>query len=85
MLSLLETAPLAAALLGAIRAGHLDDLARLLRDNPGVSSVLIERPCVTGPSFFYPLIAAATDWPGNFPRAGASIAALIAQHTLRKA
>jgi len=78
MPSLLESAPLATALLGAIRTGRVDDLARLLRDNPGASGWVIERPSAAGPSFFYPLLAAATDWPGKFPRVGATIAALLA-------
>lgn len=78
MLSLLESDPRAAALLGAIRAGDVGSLARLLRDNPGASRTVIERPCATGPSFFYPLIAAAADWPGNYPRVTATITTLLA-------
>jgi len=78
MASLIESDPLAVALLAAIRGGDVDSLARLLGDNPGLSRAVIERPCATGPSFFYPLIAAATDWPGHFPRVGAAIAALLA-------
>jgi hypothetical protein len=78
MPSLLENDPLATTLLAAIRAGDVDGLARLLRDNPGTSRAQIERPCATGPSFFYPLIAATTDWPGNHPRVAATIAALLA-------
>ena len=78
MTRLLESDPLAVALLAAIRGGDVETLVQLLRDNPGTSGAIIERPCATGPSFFYPLLAAATDWPGRFPRIGATIAALLA-------
>lgn len=77
MLSWLEDDPLATVLLEAIRAGDVGRLARGLQENPGASQALIERPCATGPSFFYPLIAAATDWPGNYPRVAATIATLL--------
>jgi ankyrin repeat protein len=78
MASWLEDSSLVVALLAAIRSGDVDGLARLLRDNPLASRAVIERPCTTGPSFFYPLIAATTDWPGNYPRVAATIAALLA-------
>ena len=78
MPSWLESDALAVVLLGAIRAGDVDGLARLLRDNPGASRAVIERPNATGPSFFYPLIAATVDWPGNHPRVAATITTLLA-------
>ena len=44
MLRLPDDAPLAKSLLAAIHAGSVDALQRLLQDNPGASTALIQRP-----------------------------------------
>jgi len=77
MLELLESDPLALALVTAIRSGDVEGLERLLHDNPGASCARIERPRSSGGAFSYPLIAAATDWPGHYPRVGVTIALLV--------
>lgn len=79
MLRLPDDAPLAKSLLAAIHAGNVDALQRLLQDNPGATTALIERP-PNGPQppLAYPLIAATTDYPGNPPRVGDTIRHLVA-------
>jgi hypothetical protein len=80
MLRLKEDDPLAAALLAAIRGGDVDALKRLLAGDRRLSTLVVERRLTCGdPSAIgYPLIAAATDWPGHFPRAADTIRALVA-------
>lgn len=78
-LRLPDQAPLARALLSAIRGGDVDALSTLLRDDPSVSTAVLVRPSI-GPhaGLSYPVIAAATDWPGHYPRVVDAIAALVA-------
>ena len=79
MQELLETDPLAATALSAIRNGHVEALQQLLVQNPALSRTRINRaPTGTQPAFAYELIVATTDWPGNFPRVAETIAALVA-------
>lgn len=67
-----ESEPLAVETIGAIRAGHVEELRRLLADNPGLAAAVIQRG-----DYSYPLIGAATDWPGHFPRVAEAIEALV--------
>jgi hypothetical protein len=79
MLRLPQDHPLAVAALAAIRQGDLDGLRELLRTHSGVSTAMLVRPAGShGPEFAYPLISAAVDWPGHFPRASETIGALVA-------
>lgn len=79
MPKLFEDDPLASAALAAIRTGDVEALRRLARENPGLATAVVERRTRDGrPPFAYPLIAAATDWPGHFPRVSTTIAELVA-------
>src|SRR5262245_28988528 len=79
MLTLLETSPLAAAVLAAVRTRAVPALERLLRDNPGLCTATVERSAGrASPHFEYPLIWAVVDWPGHFPHVRSSIAVLVA-------
>lgn len=62
--------PLAVAAVQAVRSGDLDNLNRLLNDNPGLAGARI------GPE--RTLLHVATDWPGHFPNSASTVAALIA-------
>jgi len=66
-------------LLRAIHQGDLAALTMLLDSNPELASATIVRPCKDGsrPDFTYPVLGAATDWPGHFPNVGESISLLI--------
>lgn len=62
----------------AIRAGDVQTLRRLLDATPGLATAMIARRCgANGHAFSYPLIGAATDWPGRFPNVSATIAVLV--------
>lgn len=79
MLSFDADAPLAVAALAAIRAGDLETLRRLIGENPDLATARItRRPCANEKTFSFPLIGAATDWPGHYPNVLATIATLIA-------
>jgi ankyrin repeat protein len=79
MLNLEESDALAVASVRAIQTGDLEALRRLLDQNPGLARATLQRPaCGPGTAFSYPLIVAATDWPGHFPGVGATVAALAA-------
>jgi ankyrin repeat protein len=69
MLSLSPDDPLAAAVTMAIRNGDLDQLGRLLADNPALVTARI------GPRTLLHMVA---DWPGHFPNGAAVVTALIA-------
>ena len=62
------------SLVAAIRAGHSDRLAELLREHPDAPHVQIAEP---GCDNTRSLLHVATDWPGHFPNVGASIAVLV--------
>jgi uncharacterized protein len=79
VLRLFEDEPLAAQTLRAIRSGELNTLRRLLKENPELASATItRRPRGNRQPFSYPLIGAATDWPGHFPNVAQSIGELVA-------
>jgi ankyrin repeat protein len=61
--------PLAVAVIEAIHSGDLDELNRLLADNPGLATARI------GPRTLLHLVA---DWPGHFPNGAAVVTALFA-------
>lgn len=79
MLRQYEEEPLAAAALAAIQTGDVESLTKLLRDEPRASTLmLLRRPGGKQPFLAYPLVAAAADFPGHYPRVAETIAALVA-------
>lgn len=68
-----KTEPLAQALQIAIQAGDLEALAKLLQDNPEVSTARI----VDEKHVKRTLLHIAADWPGHFPRVDKTIRLLI--------
>jgi len=79
MLRLLESEPLATALLLVVHQGDLASLKQLLNEHPALAAATIVRPgTVENREFSYPTLCAATDWPGHFPNVGESIRLLIA-------
>ncbi len=66
--------PLAIAAAAAIHTGDLPALKRLLAGNPGLATARIGDDA-NGMS--RTLLHVATDWPGHFPRAAATVAALV--------
>jgi uncharacterized protein len=78
-MNIFEDDPLGESVLTAIRKGDTEALMRLLNDNIGLAVVTItRRPCGTQPEYRYPLVGAATDWPGHFPNVSTTIATLVA-------
>ncbi|HRI14251.1 MAG TPA: ankyrin repeat domain-containing protein [Verrucomicrobiota bacterium] len=69
--------PLGVEVVAAIRAGDVVSLQRLLEGHPGLATAEIgdTRDCNGVPRS---LLHVATDWPGHFPNAPATVAALIA-------
>lgn len=63
--------PVAVAVVGAIRAGRVQELRRLLTEHPELARARL------GDGRSRSLLHVATDWPGHFPEVGASIAALV--------
>lgn len=65
---------LAIAVTAAIQSGRVDDLRRLLTENPDLARarILDDRGVQRS------LLHIAADWPGHFPNARATVAALIA-------
>jgi ankyrin repeat protein len=59
----------AAAAVAAIRSGDVAQLRRLLAADPALAGARVDGSRT--------LLHVATDWPGHFPRAAASVAALI--------
>jgi uncharacterized protein len=70
MLNISPDDPFALAAIEVIRSGNLEELKRLLRDNPNLASARIGTSRT--------LLHVATDWPGNFPNSAATVATLIA-------
>jgi uncharacterized protein len=58
------TEPLAVAVVTAIHHGNVDELKRLLAENPGLTTARVNNR---------PLLHVATDWPGHFPNVAAVI------------
>lgn len=70
--------PLVMALVGAIHAGDVPLLQEMLRDNPTLATARIgamDPQC--GKQVSRSLLHIATDWPGNYPNAAATVRALI--------
>jgi uncharacterized protein len=70
--------PSAAAAVGAIRRGDVDALAAVLHDRPELASARLRDPRCGPQGPARTLLHIATDWPGNFPRVGATVATLVA-------
>jgi ankyrin repeat protein len=70
MTSLEPDSPLAVAATRAIREGQVEELERLLAAHPPLAKARIDGQRT--------LLHVVTDWPGNFPRAAATVAALVA-------
>jgi uncharacterized protein len=68
--------PLAIAVAEAIRAGDIEELKRLVRDNQGLAAVGIRDE--NGDGVSRTLLHVATDWPGHFPNVAVTIQALVA-------
>jgi uncharacterized protein len=68
--------PLAIAVVEAIRAGDLDELKRLLRNDQGLATAVI-RDENGDDGVSRTLLQMATDWPGHFPDVAATIEALV--------
>ncbi|MFD1930696.1 ankyrin repeat domain-containing protein [Nonomuraea mangrovi] len=67
-------APIAVAVVAAIHAGDTAELDRLLTEHQGLAREWLEGDDGTMRS----LLHVATDWPGNFPAVGRTIATLVA-------
>jgi uncharacterized protein len=64
----------AVAVIAAIHTGNLEELGRLLENNPGLATAMI----VDSQGVSRTLLHIATDWPGHFPNGPKTIAALVA-------
>jgi len=64
----------AVAVIAAIHTGNLEELERLLDDNPGLARARI----INAAGVSRTLLHIATDWPGHFPNVGKTITALVA-------
>lgn len=67
--------PRAIAVVGAIRAGDIDDLRRLLAAHPELAGARLGDDDPDGMS--RTVLHVATDWPGHFPRIAETIAVLV--------
>jgi len=71
--------PLAIAVVEAIHIGDVEALRRLLAENPGLTNAQLggdpDNSCDGGMT--RSLLHVATDWPGHFPNAAATVAALL--------
>jgi len=67
--------PLAMAVAEAIRAGDIEGLKRLVRDNQGLAAASIRDE--NGDGVSRTLLHLATDWPGHFPNGAATVALLV--------
>jgi ankyrin repeat protein len=71
--------PLAVAVVEAIRGGDIDALRRLLRDHDGLASARIRATDTDDQEHSArTLLHVATDWPGHFPNASATVAVVTA-------
>jgi len=78
MLRLSSDEPLCTAALAAIQTGDVDTLEGLLREHPDLAAASVQRFMRGCAPFELPLIAAAADYPGRFPRVKETIQALVA-------
>jgi len=67
--------PVAVAVVGAIHAGAVPTLRRLLGEHPGLATTRLGDDDPDGMS--RTLLHVATDWPGHFPNGAATVAALV--------
>lgn len=67
--------PVAVAVVGAVHAGRLTTLERLLGEHPGLATVRLGDDDPVGMS--RTLLHVATDWPGHFPDGAATVAVLV--------
>jgi ankyrin repeat protein len=71
--------PLAVATVEAIHRGNVEDLERLLAENPGLATARIGGRTSCDPcEMSRTLLHVATDWPGHYPNGAATVAALVA-------
>jgi hypothetical protein len=76
---LFEDEELSVGAIKTIRTGDVEALRSLLSGNPGLATATItRRERGNRQSYSYPLIGAATDWPGHFPNVAESIRVLVA-------
>ena len=73
MLNIPAGDPRAFAVIAAIHTGNLEELERLLDDNPGLEMARI----VDAQGVSRTLLHIATDWPGHFPNSPKTIASLV--------
>lgn len=74
-----EDEPIAVETIGAIRAGDVEVLRRMLRENAGLAAARVTRRSRGAErAYTYPLLGAATDWPGHFPNVSRTIHLLLA-------
>jgi hypothetical protein len=79
MPTLPEGDPRAVEAIAAIHTGDLETLRRLLEEDRELATATIARRTRgNAAQFFYPLLGAATDWPGHFPNVSGTIATLVA-------
>lgn len=76
MQSLSPEDPLAAAAIAAIHRGNVDDLKRLLAENPWLATARIGR--LSGGCGLRTLLHYVTDWPGHYPNGAQTVATLVA-------
>jgi hypothetical protein len=74
MLTLEAADPRAAALVAAIHDGAVDELRRLLRDDPALATARLIDEAGVGRT----LLHIVADWPGHRPHAAAAVAILVA-------
>lgn len=67
--------PVAAAAVAAIHAGDLEELGRLLAENPWLPTARLGDDDPGGMS--RALLHVVTDWPGHFPNGAATVAVLV--------
>ena len=71
---LLDTDPLAVAVVSAIQTGDVAALRELLAAHPGLATTRIADGCGSARS----LLHIAADWPGHFPNGARTVSALVA-------
>jgi hypothetical protein len=78
MLTIPSDDPMAVAIVAAIRGGDVESLRRQLMANPALATARIGAASGTACTDKRSLLHIATDWPGHFPNAGATVRALVA-------
>ena len=70
--------PVAVAAVGAIHAGDVAGLRRLLADHPGLATARLGDTTAVPTRMSRTLLHVVTDWPGHFPNGAATVAVLVA-------